>query len=957
MSRGSQWKKWDFHVHTPASVLNSQFGNNWDDYVSNLFKKAIEKNIAAIGITDYLSIEGYKKIKTEYLEVSEKMDTLFNEEEITKINNILIFPNIEFRLKKYIGESAINFHIFFSNEVSISNIEDNFLHELIFEFSASPGASPETRRLTKSNLEDLGRRLQNEHERFRSDPSIIFTGTNNAKVDDSNIVEVLNSKDSIFKNKYFFAIPSDEDLSSIPWNSQGHNDRKLLIQKSHFIMSGNSNTVKWGLGEFNASEEEYIVEFKSIKPTIWGSDAHDFDKLFEPDLHRYTWVKSENTFEGIRQVLFEPKRIKISNTIPSSKNLYQVMKEIKFIDQSNEIFKHEFAIGLNPDLNSIIGGKSSGKSLLLFHIAKTIMEKEKFETMTTLDGFQTYDDLTSIDLEILWEDGHISKLSGTDDKRPIVYIPQMYLNYMAEKRDRNKDFKETIEDILKSNDGYSEYLQEKSTQVLTLEKEVDNNIKNFFSEKRKLHNMASELSQLGDKNAILQNIEQIKDNLVVLKNNSGFTDEEIQQYTELIEDNKIIDKRRSDLILEKNLLSGMFEKTTNLKGRLEEFIKEEYSELKYKYTSEHFINIIDTSVSQLIYGATSSVTGYLETFPFNTTYLDTKIESINSKIIANNTLLEPLNRKIRNSEVLKQKEEELKNEEAKVALIDLKIEEIRTQGQLVGTNLITEKYEELFNVYKSIKEKNDDYKDISSSIELFSEVSFNAENFKRDFSDFITKNRTLESIFNCNGFDGNNFNLDVENHTSNINHICNELLNNNDISFNQSKNIEEILPSLFKNYFDISYDLIQEGDRLGHMSPGKKGIILFQLFLHMSSSKNPILIDQPEDNLDNRTVYQELNDFIKEKKIERQIIIVSHNSNLVVSTDSENIIVAHQNSLSSERPKFEYINGPLENTYIDNDPEKHILEKQGIREHVCEILEGGVEAFKKREEKYNIGNR
>ncbi len=137
------------------------------------------------------------------------------------------------------------------------------------------------------------------------------------------------------------------------------------------------------------------------------------------------------------------------------------------------------------------------------------------------------------------------------------------------------------------------------------------------------------------------------------------------------------------------------------------------------------------------------------------------------------------------------------------------------------------------------------------------------------------------------------------------------------------------------------------------MSPGKKGIILFQLFLHMSSSQDPILIDQPEDNLDNRTVYQELNDFIKEKKLQRQIIIVSHNSNLVVSTDSENVIVAHQNASSDDRPKFEYINGSLENTFKD-DTAEHILEKQGIREHVCEILEGGVEAFKKREKKYNI---
>ena len=443
----------------------------------------------------------------------------------------------------------------------------------------------------------------------------------------------------------------------------------------------------------------------------------------------------------------------------------------------------------------------------------------------------------------------------------------------------------------------------------------------------------------------------------MLKNNSGFTEEEIQKYTDLNKDNKKIDKRRSDLLLEQTLLNSMHQKTTNLRIRLEQFIKEEYSELKYKYNSEHFANIIDTSLSQITQSTISSIENYLQTNPFTQTEIVNEIEQINLKVTSNNSLLEPLNRKIRNLEVLKKKEEELKFEELKVNLIDLKSEEIRLQRELIRVNLITEKYAELFNVYQHIKEKNDEYRNISSSIELFSEVSFNIESFKRDFSDFITKNKTLETIFNGNGFSGNNFSFNEDNHISYINYICNSLLENSEISYNQSKKTEEIFPSLFKNYFDISYDLIQDGDRLGHMSPGKKGIILFQLFLHMSSSKNPILIDQPEDNLDNRTVYQELNDFIKEKKIERQIIIVSHNSNLVVSTDSENIIVAHQNSLTSQRPKFEYVNGPLENTFIDNNPEKHILKKQGIREHVCEILEGGVEAFKKREEKYNIRSR
>jgi ABC-type lipoprotein export system ATPase subunit len=127
--------------------------------------------------------------------------------------------------------------------------------------------------------------------------------------------------------------------------------------------------------------------------------------------------------------------------------------------------------------------------------------------------------------------------------------------------------------------------------------------------------------------------------------------------------------------------------------------------------------------------------------------------------------------------------------------------------------------------------------------------------------------------------------------------------------------------------------------------------------LELSSSENPILIDQPEDNLDNRTIYDLLCQMVKTKKKKRQIIIVTHNANLVVNTDAENIIVANQEGqdLSSEtsghRTKFEYINGPIELSF-KNGRSRGILTKVGIKQHICDILEGGSEAFKLREQKY-----
>jgi predicted ATP-dependent endonuclease of OLD family len=97
------------------------------------------------------------------------------------------------------------------------------------------------------------------------------------------------------------------------------------------------------------------------------------------------------------------------------------------------------------------------------------------------------------------------------------------------------------------------------------------------------------------------------------------------------------------------------------------------------------------------------------------------------------------------------------------------------------------------------------------------------------------------------------------------------------------------------------------------MSPGKRGLVLLELFLEMSNEKHPILIDQPEDNLDNRTISKDLVDILKRKKDTRQSIIVTHNANLVVLTDAENVIVANQDGqlIENANHRFEYLTGGI----------------------------------------------
>lgn len=162
---------------------------------------------------------------------------------------------------------------------------------------------------------------------------------------------------------------------------------------------------------------------------------------------------------------------------------------------------------------------------------------------------------------------------------------------------------------------------------------------------------------------------------------------------------------------------------------------------------------------------------------------------------------------------------------------------------------------------------------------------------------------------------------------------------------------------LLKNWYGISYKLQYQGDSFTEMSEGKKAFVILKLLLDFSDKTCPILIDQPEDSLDNRAIYKELVSYIKRKKKERQIILVTHNPNVVVSADAENVIVANQHGSdcqNDENIRFLYVNGSLENTKTKDKDNANVLQSQGIREHVCEILEGGKEAFEKREHKYGF---
>ena len=157
-NRGSEWRKWDLHIHTKGTNKNDLFtSSSFEEFCITLFKKAIENNITVIGITDYFSIENYKKVKSfidgvDNFKVNEQV--VFSEEEIKKIKQILILPNIELRMMPSTDSGRlINLHCLF-NPKFVSSIENNFFGSL--EYSAG---SSQSFKMNRAGMISLGKFL------------------------------------------------------------------------------------------------------------------------------------------------------------------------------------------------------------------------------------------------------------------------------------------------------------------------------------------------------------------------------------------------------------------------------------------------------------------------------------------------------------------------------------------------------------------------------------------------------------------------------------------------------------------------------------------------------------------------------------------------------------------------------------------------------------------------------
>jgi len=144
------------------------------------------------------------------------------------------------------------------------------------------------------------------------------------------------------------------------------------------------------------------------------------------------------------------------------------------------------------------------------------------------------------------------------------------------------------------------------------------------------------------------------------------------------------------------------------------------------------------------------------------------------------------------------------------------------------------------------------------------------------------------------------------------------------------------------DHMTVSYEILYDGIDIRKLSPGTRGIVLLLLYLALDDADDrPLIIDQPEENLDPKSVFDELVSLFIAAKAKRQVIMVTHNANLVINTDADQIIVASSGpNTPGGLPPISYVSGGLESCEV--------------RTAVCEILEGGDTAFQERARRLRV---
>lgn len=445
--RGSEWRQWDLHIHTPASFhwKGEKFNGDWEHdrkLVDGVIKAMNEAAPAVYALMDYWTFDGWFALKRRLAEADAPA--------LKKI----VFPGIELRLQApmHTAGRRLNAHAIFSDLTP-----DQTLRDFLSTLRLAVG----DRVLSRDGLIALARAADEDHltaHTFKKadvadEAKALFIGQSIAEVTAPSYVAALKQAGEQFAVG-FMPWDTTDGLKNVKWEE--HYGYFVGLYKTSPIFESRNLTLRdCFLGVETPENAAFLKQFQERlgnvpRLVVAGSDAHcpvgkagDQDKRGYGDFPsgKATWIKADPTFEGLRQAIREPEKRSYIGARPPK--LVEVDGNKTYYIDSISIVKNAAAkssgawldgisIALNPDLVAIIGNRGSGKSALadVLALVGNSRQHEHFSFLKK-DRFhgKTGDPARDFEATLTWRDETPATRNLFDRTPPtkvemVRYIPQ-----------------------------------------------------------------------------------------------------------------------------------------------------------------------------------------------------------------------------------------------------------------------------------------------------------------------------------------------------------------------------------------------------------------------------------------------------------------------------------------------------------------------------------------------------
>lgn len=986
LSRGSIWHRWDPHIHAPGTVLNNQFGGGdvWDTYLSTL--ERLDPKVEAIGVTDYYVTDLYQ----EYLKYKAA----------GRLPDVqLLFPNIELRLDVAAKTGFVNIHLLVSPEDRNHVAEvRRILTRLQFH------AYGDRFDCTREELIRLGKRADRA---FTEERAALEHGATQFKVNFDQLRKVIRESDWAKSNIRIGVAGGTNDGTSGLRQAADATIRQEIEKFADIIFSSSRSQREFWLGQRGESVEQLRERYDGCKPCLHGSDAHDLTSVGNPTGDRFSWVKGALTFDTLRQVCIDPaNRAYIGPEPPRSATPSQVVSHISIV---NADWAATPDIPLNPGLVAIIGARGSGKTALADVIAAGC-------DAIAPGGWDADDNISPSFLArahkligdsattLTWGGGTQGTrwLDGRDANGPTSfprarYLSQQFVEELCSARGASDGLVGEIERVifeshkLDDRDGALDFSELRAQSTVRFqqarEREADaiSNVSERISTELEKETLVSTLTaQVAQKKALIANYNKDLAKLAV----KG-TEAQIKRYTELNEAAQRLRARVQALGNQRRTFLAMQDEARSMRNtQAPEMLRQTQARHRNSGLSaeqwDEFLLIYRGNVH-------GSLTAYIAWADKQIAEVngvppppgDPNIPLIPDGVDLNAITLAPILAEMSRLEALFSADRLVRDQytaltgritQEGVALQSLETRLIDAQGAAARRKALQAERDAAYGrVFEAIVDEQTTLASLyaplmvrlSASSGTLKKLGFSVRRFANVEAWGEFAEEKLLDRRKAGPFYGRGSLISVATEalksawetgsaaevqgamTGFLAKYLKDLLAHAPYAPTQqaefrawSKRFAHWLYGT--SHISVRYEIAYDGVDIRKLSPGTRGIVLLLLYLALDDADDrPLIIDQPEENLDPKSVFDELVLLFVSAKAKRQVIMVTHNANLVVNTDADQIIVAEAGPHpTGGLPPISYTSGGLEDA--------------AIRRAVCDILEGGEEAFRERARRLRV---